>query len=58
MTKIKSYKSDRERMEYIIDRIIIPSLENKHIKKFKGLLETMEKSDDSLLTDMAKKLSM
>ena len=57
-TKIKSFTTDREKMEHIIDQIITPSLDNKHIIKFKGLVETMENSDDSLLNDMAKKLSM
>ena len=46
------------RMEYFLDRIILPSLTNNIIAKFKGFLEVMEESDDLSLIDLAKKLGM
>ena len=59
--KIKgSGTAESDRMEYFLDRIIIPSLKvNVPINvpiKFKGLLEVMEESGDSILISMAKQL--
>ena len=47
-----------ERMEYILDKIILPSLEfdiSTHYIKF---LEVMESSDNEKLNSMAQKLGM
>ena len=54
-TKIKSKVGD-EKMEYLIVDIIIPSLNQKFSKKYKGFLEAMEDSEDIDLQDTAKML--
>ena len=46
------------RMEYLLDDIIIPSLEAKSGQKYIGLVRVMKRSDDSLLKDVASKLSL
>ena len=43
-------------MEYLLDDIIIPSLEAKSDQKYIGLVQVMKRSDDSLLNDVASKL--
>ena len=45
-----------EQMMYLIVDILIPSLKLDHCKKYRGFLEAMEESQDSLLNSMAKKL--
>jgi len=45
-------------MEYLLDSVITPSLANNVAVKFKGFLEVMEESGDSIFIDMAKKLGM
>ena len=56
--KIKiSGAAESDRMEYFLDRIIIPSLKVNVSIKLKGLLEVMEESGDSTLISMAKQLS-
>ena len=45
-------------MMYLLDSVITPSLSNDISIKLKGFLEVMEESDDSIFTDMAKKLGM
>ena len=47
-----------KRMEYLLDNIISPSLNNKVGIKFKGFLEVMEQSEDVMFTSMAQKLGM
>ena len=47
-----------QRMEYLIDKIIIPTLTFNISTKFKSLLEVMEESGDDKLTSMAEKLGM
>ena len=47
-----------QRMEYLIDNIIIPTLTFNISIKFKSLLEVMEESGDEKLTSMAEKLGM
>ena len=44
------------KMEYLIVKIIIPSLELGNGKKYKKFLEAMEKSEDTDLQDAAKEL--
>ena len=56
MIEAKSLQS--ERMEYILDRIILPSLKMKISTYFNSLLDVMEKSDDEKFTSMAQKLGM
>ena len=55
---IQSLTLNRQKMEYLLDNIIIPSLNNSIVEKFKGFLEVMEKSNDLILTEMSKKLGM
>ena len=45
-------------MEYLLDNIIMPSLDANVTVKFQEFLEVMAESDDLALTDMAKKLGM
>ena len=47
-----------ERMEYLLDNIIIPSLKNNVTVKFKGFLKVLEDSDNPVLTTAAKNLGM
>ena len=49
---------ESNRMEYFLDHVILPSLDTDVSIKYKGFLEVMEKSDDAILTSMAKKLGM
>ena len=49
-------KIGEEKMMYLIVDILIPSLKLDHCKKYRGFLEAMERSDDSDLKSMAKKL--
>ena len=56
--KIGTFPLEKQKMVCLLDDIILPSLNNNVIEKFEGLLEVMEKSDDSVLTDMAKRLGM
>ena len=49
---------ESNRMEYFLDRVILPSLDTDVSIKYKGFLEVMEKSDDAILNSMAKKLGM
>ena len=46
-------KLQSERMEHLLDRIIIPSLKNKIGIKFKNFLEVMEKDGDEMFKRMA-----
>ena len=55
--KIIDDKIGEDQMIYIIADIIIPSLKVNNSKKYNGLLEAMEESDDTDLQAMAKKLS-
>ena len=52
----KSLQSDR--MEYFLDKIILPSLEMEISTHFNRFLEVMENSDDDKLTSMVLKLGM
>ena len=52
----KSLQSDR--MEYIIDKIIVPNLDMKIGTNYYKLLEVMEKSGNNKLSSMAQKLGM
>ena len=55
--RIKACPVETEQMEYLLDNIIIPSLQCDNIRKFKGLFEIMKDSGDSTLTATAEKLS-
>ena len=46
------------RMEYLLDDIIIPSLEANSGQKYISLVRVMYRSDDSVLKDMASKLTL
>ena len=54
--RIDSKPIKRDKMMFLLDGVIIPSLLNNIGVKFKGFLEVMEESDDPVLTDMAKDL--
>ena len=58
MEIIEAKSLQSERMEYILDRIILPSLEMEISTYFNSLLDVMEKSDDEKFTSMAQKLGM
>ena len=45
-----------DRIKYLLDSIIIPSLNDDKIKKFKGFLDVMKESCNPVLIDFAKKL--
>ena len=49
-------KSGEEKMMYLIVDIVIPSLKQNFHKKYKGLLEAMEESDDIDLKSTAENL--
>lgn len=51
-------KIGEEKMTYLIVDIIIPSLEIGFCKKYEGLLQAMEESDDDALKSKAKELGM
>ena len=56
MIEAKSLQS--ERMEYILDKIILPSLGIEISTHFIKLLEVMESSGNEKFTSMAQKLGM
>ena len=47
---------ERDKMQYLLDQIIIPSLQAGVIQKFKLFLEVMENSEDTVTKTMAQKL--
>ena len=51
-------KEMEKRMEYFLNDIIIPSLEAKSSQKYIGLVRVMNRSDDSVLKDVASKLAL
>ena len=54
--QIQADPVERDRMEYFLDNIIIPSLEVNVDVKFRKFLEVMKESGDSTLISMAAKL--
>ena len=54
--EIEVISLERKRMEYLLDKIITPSLNIQVSIKFKDLLEVMEQSDDVIFKHMAQKL--
>jgi len=56
--KIEAESLEIDRMKYFLDYILLPGLKNDVALKFKGFLEVMEESDNSILTSMAKSLGM
>ena len=58
MELIEARSVQSERMEYILDKIILPSLEMKISTHFVKFLEVMESSGNEKLTSMAQKLGM
>ena len=55
--RIKANPVEIDRIVYIIDRIIIPSLKVNDDMKFRAFLEVMKESGNSTLISMASKLS-
>ena len=47
---------ERDKMQYLLDQIIIPSLQAGVIQKFKLFLEVMENSEDTVTKTVAQKL--
>ena len=56
--KIHILPSRKEKMELLLDKIIIPSLNNNIAEKLEGFLEVIENSNDLILTKMSKKFGM
>ena len=54
--EIEVISLERKRMEYLLDKIIIPSLNVQVSIKFEGLLEVMEQSEDVVFKRLAQKL--
>ena len=54
--QIKANPVENDRMEYFLDHIIVPSLEDNVDVKFIGFLKVMKESGDSALISMAAKL--
>ena len=54
--EIEVISLERKRMEYLLDKIITPSLNVQVSIKFKGLLEVMEQSEDVVFIHLAQKL--
>ena len=48
----------REKMQYLIDDIIVPSLEVGLMEKFKNFLEVLESSDDITINAIGKQIGM
>ena len=47
---------ERKRMEYLLDRIIIPSLKSDYSHKYINFLNVMKSSDDGLVKNVASDL--
>ena len=47
---------ERDKMQYLLDSIIVPSLQAGVFQKFKVFLEVMEKSEDILTRTVAQRL--
>ena len=47
-----------KKMQYIIDKVIIPSLKVGTITKFKNFLEAMERSEDPTIQEVGSRLGM
>ena len=54
--RIQAHPVEIDRMEYFLDRIIIPSLKVNINMKFRGFIKVMKDSGDSTLISMAAKL--
>ena len=55
---IETLPLEDKRMEYLLDKIIIPSLKVNVSVKYKRFLEVMERSGNVVFTSMAQKLGM
>ena len=53
--RINALLCNSEKVEYILDEVIIPELRSGKAKKFKGFLEAMEESDELPIVVLAKK---
>ena len=51
-------KETEDRMEYLLDNIIIPSLEANSGLKYIKLIRVMKRSDDILMKDVASELTL
>ena len=49
---------ERDKMQYLLDSIIVPSLEVGVFQKFKLFLEVMEKSEDAVTRTVAQRLGI
>ena len=56
--RIDSKPASRDKMIYILDSVITPSLLNDISIKFKGFLQVLEGSGNSTIIDLAKQLGM
>ena len=46
----------KERIEYLLDNVIIPSLRSGHSKKYINFIDVMKNSEDTLLQSRASKM--
>ena len=53
--KIKANPEESDRMQYFLDHVVVPSLDNA-TNKFKGFLEVMKESGDSKLPSITANL--
>ena len=56
--QINSIPIESDKMEYLLDEVIIPSLLAGRIEKFRLFLEVMEQSDDPVIKSVGKDLGM
>ena len=56
--QINSISIESDRMEFLLDEVIIPSLEAGRIEKFRLFLELMEGSDDQMVKSVGRRLGM
>ena len=49
---------ERDKMQYLLDRIIIPSLQTGVLHKLKLFVEVMKESEDTVTRTMARRLGM
>ena len=55
---IQTLPINSQKMEHLLDYIILPSLQDGITVKFEAFVEVMEESSNPSMIDMAKKLSM
>lgn len=54
----KTIPLERHKMQYLLDHIIIPSLQEGKLEKYQDFLRVMEESDDIPTSAIARRLGM